>query len=105
MDAGAHLDQANSFGESALEFFKQMQQTNVEHEGITYEGYHCDLQPLINSVLPLSCLAAQVIRQNCIPFENVTFPASVQTFIKSHGLKDTPLRLHRCRCDGHVFGL
>ena len=99
VDAGAHLDQSNSFGESALEFFKQMQVKNVK--GMRHGSYRCNLRPLINSVLPLSCLAAQVIRENCVPFENPKIPASVESFIKSHDLKGTPLRMHRCRCDDH----
>ena len=85
VDAGAHLNQENSFGESALEFFKQMQQTNVEHEGIANEGYNFDLQLLINSA------TTAILPQDRAPST------------KNHGLKRKRLRSHRCRCDLHLL--
>ena len=100
MNAGAHLDQANSFGESALDFFKQMHVKNVE--GRRFKDHNCDLRPLVHSVLPLCCYAARVIRKERVPFENPKLPACVKFFLRNHGLNDKPLRSQRCRCALHL---
>ena len=57
LDAGAHLDQANSRGFTPLMNFKQLQ-LKLANDPIPY------LDSLCSTFLPLQCLCAQVIRNS-----------------------------------------
>ena len=61
----AHLDQGNNSGATPLDYFKDKKR-HVNQKGL--------LDPYIDAmtctVLPLSCLSAQVIRKNSIPFQD-----------------------------------
>ena len=64
LDYGTHIDQPNVDGKTALEFFKVKEKELIDN-GISNDY----LKTLINKVLPLKCLAAQVVRQHEILFE------------------------------------
>lgn len=80
LEAGAHLDQANNEGLTALTVLMRRQKNEPE------------LYSLINHVLPLSCHCANVIRQHQIPFENKRLPASLETFVRCHSMLKTVQR-------------
>ncbi len=80
-EAGAHLDQPNTNGETPLELFRRMQRTQ---EGRTDPIWHS----LVNTVLPLTCYCAQVIHKYQVPFKTRQLPTSLESFIQSHGVKD-----------------
>ena len=81
LGVGAHLDQSNNGGITPLDFFNA-RKTYLDKKGIVAHPY---LQKLACTILPLSCLCAQVIRQNSIPFEEkYQLPSHLVPFIQRH---------------------
>lgn len=80
LDFGAHIDQPNQSGRRALGILK------AKHRQLCLQGLpDVKLQSLLNSnVLPLTCLAAQVVRKNRIPFEDGQVPVNLHSFIRRH---------------------
>ena len=81
LDAGAHIDQANS----SIDFnFNQRRDSALEILKMRLRTNYSAIFPLINVVLPLKCLCANVIRQNRIriPFEKL--PRSLESFVGRH---------------------
>ena len=81
LSVGAHLDQSNKKGVTPLDLFKA-RKTYLDKKGLVPDPY---IQKLTHTLLPLSCLCAQVIRQNSIPFEEkYQLPSHLVPFIQSH---------------------
>ena len=79
LDAGTHIDQANS----SIDFnFNQRRDSALEILKSRLHANYSGIFPLINVVLPLKCLCANVIRQNRIPFEKL--PRSLESFVGRH---------------------
>ena len=76
LDAGAHLNQLNSDGQTPLDFWKCS----------PFRGPYPHLDAIVKNVVPfnLSCFSAQVIFRNQIPFKD-TLPPKLQTFVAKHG--------------------
>ena len=80
LDVGAHLDLSNNDGFTPLDYLKDLK-NHLELKGFVPDPF---LLELTRTVLPLSCLSAQVIRQNSIPFENKKLPPVIISFIRRH---------------------
>ena len=81
--AGAHLDQCNNYGCTALDLFKG-RKVYLDQKGLS-DPY---INALTRTVLPLSCLSAQVIRQNSIPYQDQQeIPSHLIPFIQRHSAK------------------
>jgi ankyrin repeat protein len=81
LDFGAHIDQSNRFGRTALNMLKNRQRQ------LSRQGFpDLKLGSLTNSrrVLPLSCLSAQVLRKNQIPFKDGEIPFTLHSFVRQH---------------------
>ena len=84
LDAGAHLDEGSNKGVTPLDVFK-VRNNYFERKGFVPCPY---LQQLTRTVLPLTCLSAQVIRKNQIPFQDdEDLPAHLIPFVQSHSPK------------------
>ena len=79
LDSGSHIDQPDSYGLTPLELFT-IKEKELSDNGIT-NNY---LQKLVNKVRPLKCLAAKVISQNGIPFDDEVLPANLLPFVNRH---------------------
>lgn len=77
--AGAHLDHANNWGSTPLEIFRILQ-LRMDLEG-RREPSFCFLT---NTILPLKCYCAQVIRAKKIPFDESQLPSSLISFVQFH---------------------
>ena len=79
LDAGAHMDQLNSQGKTALDFCKSLQS---KQDGVPDP----QLDAIVKNSTPfsLSCFSAQVIVLNRIPFKDA-LPTKLQTFVIKHG--------------------
>ncbi len=77
LDSGAQIDQPDVEGATALDRFKLKEKELVDN-GIL----NIYLQRLINRVRPLTCLAAQVVSQHGIPFDNLL--SSLLAFVNRH---------------------
>jgi hypothetical protein len=75
LDAGAHLDVQTDYGATVLYLLKRKLNGKV----------HPYFESLINSVLPLSCYCAQVIRQHGIPFED-RLPPRLKKLVSIHNV-------------------
>ena len=75
LNAGAHLDQANTRGFTPLMNFKQLQ-LKLANDPIPY------LDSLCSTFLPLQCLCAQVIRKKRIPSDNL--PRILKDLVEKH---------------------
>ena len=83
LSVGAHLDQVNDYELTPLDLFKS-RKTYLDQKGLP-DPY---IDALTRTVLPLSCLSAQVIRRNSIPFEDrEQLPSHLIPFIQSHSAK------------------
>ncbi|KZS01845.1 Uncharacterized protein APZ42_001372, partial [Daphnia magna] len=89
MEHGGHIDQADYNRQTPLMHFRQWhRQTPLMH----FRQWHRvfdrmpdpRLQALLHTVLPLSCLAAQVLRQNQILFDVKEIPATLHSFVRRH---------------------
>ena len=81
VDAECHLDSAADDGETVLSILKK---TLMEY-GDDY--VHPYFVSLINTVLPLSCYSARVIRRHGIPFDGDRIPVHLQSFVACHSAK------------------
>jgi hypothetical protein len=77
VDAGGHLDQPSSDGQTVLCILKK--------QLAQMPGYHPELESAIDTILPLSCYCAQAILKYNIPFEN-RLPSSLSSFVLRHSL-------------------
>ena len=83
LSKGAHLDQSHKHGVTPLDYFKERKRY-LDHNGLS-DPY---IDALTRTVLPLSCLSAQVIRQNSIPFQDQKeLPSHLIPFVKRHSAK------------------
>ena len=95
LDAGAHIDLVLEKGYnarfSALRILKSRLNEN-----------YSEIFPLINSVRPLNCLCANVIRQNEIPFEKlIPSRPTLESFVRRHSQKNPNM----CASIPHFFTL
>jgi hypothetical protein len=81
VDAESHLDSAADDGETVISILKK---TLIQY-GDDY--VHPYFVSLINTVLPLSCYSAQVIRRHGIPFDGDRIPVHLQSFVAYHSAK------------------
>jgi hypothetical protein len=81
VDAESHLDSAADDGETVLSILKK---TLMEY-GDDY--VHPYFVSLINTVHPLSCYAARVIRRHGIPFDGDRIPVHLQSLVACHSAK------------------
>jgi hypothetical protein len=81
VDAESHLDSAADDGETVISILKK---TLTEY-GDDY--VHPYFVSLINTVLPLSCYSARVIRRHGIPFDGDRIPVHLQSLIACHSAK------------------
>jgi hypothetical protein len=77
LDSGAHIDQPDDEGITALDLFK-IKEKELADNGIL----NVYLQRLIHKVRPLTCLAAQVVSRHGIPFDDL--PSSLISFANRH---------------------
>ena len=77
VNAGSHLDMARDDGQTVLSIVKK-------NDLISTHPY---FESLLNTVLPLSCYAARIIRLNGIQFDEDRIPHSLQTFVARHSAK------------------
>ena len=75
---GAHLDEGNDKGVTPLDLFKAKEKRKLVPDP--------HLQELTRTVLPLSCLCAQIIRRNEIPCQE-DLPSHLIPFIQRHSAK------------------
>ena len=95
LDAGAHIDLALEKGYnarfSALRILKSRLNEN-----------YSEIFPLINSVRPLNCLCANVIRKNKIPFGKlIPSRPTLESFVRRHSQKNPNM----CASIPHFFTL
>ena len=83
LDAGAHLDTVADNGKTVLCILKK------ELEGKVHPYY----ESLINSVFPLSCFCARVIRRHGIPFED-RLPPRLKKLVSIHSAKGKQIINH-----------
>ena len=83
LSVGAHLDLSNNYGITPLDFFKA-NKMYLERNELVPDPY---LQKLTRTVLPLTCLSAQVIRQNSVPLEDKKIPSDIISFIQCHSAR------------------
>ena len=82
MDAGSHLNQADTNGVTSLQLFQRMHR-QFSADGLL--GTVLNLEELIHpGVLPLTCYCAQSIRKHKIPFKKL-IPPVVESFVERHG--------------------
>ena len=82
LSVGVHLDLSNKKGVTPLDLFKA-NKMYLDQKGL-FDPY---IDELTRTVLPLQCLAAQVIRQNSVPLEDQKIPHSIVSFIENHSAK------------------
>nr|CAH0099944.1 unnamed protein product [Daphnia galeata] len=82
VNAECHLDSAADDGETVLSILKK----TLMRYGDDY--VHPYFVSLINTVLPLSCYAARVIRRHGIPFDEDRIPVHLQSLVACHSAKD-----------------
>lgn len=78
LDSGCHVDQPNEAGETILELLKRSRKMQ-ENFNKPFDHY---LELVINTVLPLTCYSAQVIRKHNISTEELPLP--LQLFVRRH---------------------
>jgi hypothetical protein len=84
VDAGGHLDMATFNGDTVLNFLQQSLQyvqANSQILGYSPPRYYVSL---LNTVLPLSCYCARVIREHGIPFDGRRLPLRLEEFKSRH---------------------
>jgi hypothetical protein len=91
LEYGAHIDQTDNTSTTPLMLFQEWQnllsQERPDQIIDRDEDNELNLHSLIRDALPLplSCLAARVVRQSGIPFDDVEkVPPTLQTFIQRH---------------------
>jgi hypothetical protein len=77
-DAGAHLDIATISGYTVLNCLPTKFSVIID---VTIDAYFSSLK---NSVFPLSCYCARVIRWEGIPFDKHRIPCHLQEFVSRH---------------------
>ena len=89
VDAGAHLYLANDNGETVISILKK---NLMEYKkwGEIVDPY---FESLINTVFPLSCYCARVIRRHRIPFED-HLPPRLQAFVLSRTVQHQWYKLY-----------
>ncbi|XP_046649292.1 uncharacterized protein LOC124340729 [Daphnia pulicaria] len=87
VDSGGHLDMAAFDGETVIDILKRSVQfiKDNSHLGYSAPPYYASL---LNTVFPLSCLCARVIREHGIPFDGGRLPLRLQEFVARHSAAD-----------------
>ncbi|EFX81441.1 hypothetical protein DAPPUDRAFT_7356, partial [Daphnia pulex] len=83
LEYGAHIDQTDNRSTTPLMLFQEWPDRIIDRD----EDNELNLHSLIRDALPLplSCLAARVVRQSGIPFDDAEkVPPTLQTFIRRH---------------------
>ena len=83
VEAGAHLDQLNSIGQSPLSIFKLLERKRAEKKLAAIP----ELQHLFYSVLPLKCYASQTVAKHILEYPQSVacdLPRSIISFINFH---------------------
>jgi hypothetical protein len=78
VDAGAHLDIATISGYTVLNCLPTQFSVIID---VAIDAYFSSLK---NSVFPLSCYCARVIRWEGIPFDKHRIPCHLQEFVSRH---------------------
>jgi hypothetical protein len=84
VDARGHLDMATFNGDTVLDILQQSLQyvqANSQILGYSPPRYYVSL---LNTVLPLSCYCARVIREHGIPFDGRRLPLRLEEFKSRH---------------------
>lgn len=83
VDAGCHLDMATYDGDTVLNILRHSLQhaKDSSHLGYSAPPYYASL---LNTVFPLSCFCARVIREHSIPFDGGRLPVRLQEFVSRH---------------------
>ena len=89
LDAGAHIDAAGDDGKTALCILKEILWSNANGDRIVHPYF----ESLINSVFPLSCYCARVIRRHGVPFED-RLPPRLKKLVSSHSAKGKQIINH-----------
>jgi hypothetical protein len=83
LEYGAHIDQTDNTSTTPLMLFQEWPDQIIDRD----EDNELNLHSLIRDALPLplSCLAARVLRQSGVPFDDAEkVPPTLQTFIQRH---------------------
>ncbi len=83
VDAGTHLDIAADDGDTVLDILKR-KRTMYEDRGVAAGAY---FSSKINTIFPLSCYCARVIRRHGIRFDEDRLPFHLQEFVALHSDK------------------
>ncbi len=83
VDAGTHLDMATDNDDTVLSILKKNLMRPNESNLIVPPYY----ESVLNTVFPLSCYCARVIRQNGIQFDEDRLPIHLQEFVSRHSAK------------------
>jgi hypothetical protein len=81
LDAGAHIDAAGDDGKTALCILKEILWSNANGDRIVHPYF----ESLINSVFPLSCYCARVIRRHGVPLDRL--PPRLKKLVSIHSAK------------------
>ena len=82
LGVGAHMDLSNKKGVTPLDCFK-FRKIHLDQNGLS-DPY---IDAITRPVLPLTCLSAQVIRQNSVPLEDKKIPSDIISFIQCHSAR------------------
>ncbi len=90
LDAGAHLDAAGDNGRTVVSILKD----NLKYRrGFNLFLVHPYFESLFNSVVPLSCFCARVIRRHGIPFED-RLPPRLKKLVSIHSAEGKQIINH-----------
>jgi hypothetical protein len=81
VDADTHLDTANDEGETVISILKENLLSLKQHGKIAQPYF----ESLANTVFPLKCYCARVIRRHGIPINRL--PSQLQSFVAMHSAK------------------
>jgi ankyrin repeat protein len=80
VDAESHLDSATYDGKTVVSILKE-NLVIIKQSGRIPLPY---FESLVNTVFPLTCYCARVIRRNGIPFDGDRIPSHMQSFVAMH---------------------
>jgi hypothetical protein len=81
VDAETHLDRATHSGETVIGILKENLLLSIKESGEIALPY---FESLVNTVFPLKCYCARVIRRHGIPFGEDRIPSHLQGFVAMH---------------------
>jgi hypothetical protein len=83
VNAGTHLDMATDEGNTILSVLKKNLMRPNQRSLIVPPYY----ESVLNTVFPLKCYCAQVIRRHGIQFDEDRLPIHLQEFVSQHSAK------------------